>query len=111
MRSRKAHDAIQSAVGFEWDEFNTGKNWQKHRVTPEEAESIFFHEPLLLLTDAEHLSHELRFAAMGETPGGRRLLVIFTLRKKLIRVISARDTNRKESEVYSRYEKEDPSIS
>jgi len=43
---------------------------------------------------------------MGETPAGRGLLVVFTVRKKLIRVISARDMNRRETEAYTRYEKE-----
>jgi uncharacterized DUF497 family protein len=82
------------------------KNWQKHRVSPDEAESIFFHDPLLLRTDTGHSAREKRYAAIGETPAGRRLLVVFTIRRKLIRVISARDTTRKESEAYIRYEKE-----
>jgi uncharacterized DUF497 family protein len=106
VRSRRADDLIQSCTGFDWDEWNTSKNWEKHRVSPEEAEAIFFCEPLLLRSDAGHSKSELRFAALGKTPEGRGLLVICTVRRQLIRVISARDMNRRESEAYARYEKE-----
>jgi uncharacterized DUF497 family protein len=51
---------------------------------------------------------EKRFRILGETLTGRRLFVAFTVRRKLIRVISARDMNRKENEAYARYEKENP---
>jgi hypothetical protein len=106
VRTHKPADPIESCVGFDWDESNSSKNWQKHRVSPDEAESIFFHDPLLLRSDTEHSVREKRYAAMGETPAGRRLLVVFTIRRKLIRVISARDMTRRESEAYTRYEKE-----
>lgn len=106
MRSRKPEQLIETCVGFDWDEWNTSKNWNKHQVTPEEAESIFFHDPLLLRSDAGHSMREKRYLAMGETSAGRGLLVVFTVRNKLIRVISARDMNRREMEVYTRYEKE-----
>jgi hypothetical protein len=97
---------LESCIGFDWDEWNTSKNWSKHRVSPDEAESIFFHDPLLLRSDARHSTREERFLAMGETPAGRGLLVVFTIRGKLVRVISARDMNRREAEAYTRYEKE-----
>lgn len=103
---RRSIDPIQLCIGFDWDEWNTAKNWERHRVTPEEAEDIFFHEPLLLQTDSGHSRREKRYQALGETRTGRRLMVAFTIRKKLIRVISARDMNRREDEAYHRYEKE-----
>jgi uncharacterized DUF497 family protein len=103
---REPKNPLESCIGFDWDEWNTSKNWERHRVTPEESESVFFHDPLLLRSDAGHSKHEKRFHVMGETPTGRRLLVVFTVRRKLIRVISARDMSRKENEVYAKYEKE-----
>ena len=106
MRSREPEDLLETCTGFDWDEWNTSKNWDEHRVTPEEAESIFFHDPLLLRSDAGHSRREQRYLAMGETPARRELLVVFTIRRKLIRVISARDMNRRETEAYRRYEKE-----
>jgi uncharacterized DUF497 family protein len=106
VRTREPQDLLESCIGFDWDEWNTSKNWDKHRVSPDEAESIFFHDPLLLRSDAGHSTREKRFLAMGETPIGRGLLVVFTIRGKLIRVISARDMNRREAEAYTKYEKE-----
>jgi uncharacterized DUF497 family protein len=98
VRSREPENQVESCAGFDWDEWNTSKNWNKHRVSPDEAESIFFHDPLLLRSDAGHSMRERRYLAMGETPAGRGLLVVFTVRRKLIRVISARDMNRREAE-------------
>jgi uncharacterized DUF497 family protein len=99
-------DPLGSCVGFDWDEANTLKNWQKHAVTPEEAEEVFFHEPLLFQEDQRHSAKEKRYQVLGETSVGRRLLVVFAVRKKLIRVISTRDMTQRESEAYDRYEKE-----
>lgn len=106
MRARKPKDPLEACIGFDWDEGNTSKNWDKHRVGPDEGESIFFHDPLLLRSDIGHATREKRYHALGETTAGRRLLVVFTVRRKLIRVISARDMNRRETEAYARYEKE-----
>jgi len=102
----KSSDPTEHCVGFDWDERNTIKNWSRHRVTPEEAEDVFFHEPMLLRADIAHSRTEKRYQAMGETRDGRLLLVVFIVRKNLIRVISARDVNRREREAYKRYEKE-----
>ena len=49
---------------------------------------------------------EKRHYALGQTGAGRRLFVAFTVRRKLIRVISARDMNRNETETYHRHEEE-----
>jgi uncharacterized protein len=91
--------------GFQWDAGNSRKNADKHGVTQSEAEQIFFNEPLLMLTDHQHSHTEPRYHALGRTDDHRRLHVTFTLRQqgRLIRVISARDMNRKER---TRYEQE-----
>ena len=83
-------------TGFEWNEGNSDKNWQKHAVTDSECENIFFNQPLIVGPDPEHSASERRFRALGRTDHGRKLLVIFTVRGMLIRVISARDMTRKE---------------
>ena len=88
--------------GFEWDAGNERKNVDKHGVTKAEAEQMFFNRPLLALADERHSTQELRFHALGHSDGGRLLHVTFTLRQgeSRIRVISARDMNRKERTVY-----------
>jgi len=88
--------------GFQWDEGNGRKNADKHNVSQSEAEQMFFNEPLLLLPDDRHSRNEIRFHALGHTDDNRHLHVTFTLREdgRLIRVISARDINRKERARY-----------
>ena len=86
--------------GFEWDEGNFIKNWEKHGVTASECEQIFFNRPFVSRTDLKHSKKESRYYALGHTDDGRRLFVVFAIRNRLIRVISARDMNRKERKVY-----------
>ncbi len=103
-----ASDLLENCTGFDWDDANAQKNWERHRVAPEEAEDVFFHEPLVIRGDVRHSKIEKRYYALGRTGASRRLFVVFTVRRKLIRVISARDMNRNETENYERYEKENP---
>jgi uncharacterized DUF497 family protein len=97
-------DPLASCIGFDWDDGNTQKNWERHRVTPEEAEDLFFNEPLVVRRDAGHSQRERRYYALGRTGSGRRLFAAFTVRGKLIRVISVRDMNSREQEAYRRHE-------
>ena len=93
-----ATDPLEDCSGFNWDDANTDKNWERHQVTPEEAEDVFFHEPLTVRSDVRHSKREKRYYALGHTGAGRQLFVVFTVRRELIRVISARDMNRNETE-------------
>lgn len=86
--------------GFEWDEGNINKNWKKHKVTYLECEEIFFNEPFVIKTDKTHSEFEERYFALGKTDGGRLLFVVYTIRGDKIRVISARDMNKKERRYY-----------
>lgn len=94
----------KDCAGFDWDDDNAQKNWQRHRVTPEEAEELFFNEPLVVRTDVRHSGREKRYQALGQTATGRRLFVAFTVRRQLIRVISARDMNQNEARLYGKAE-------
>jgi uncharacterized DUF497 family protein len=100
-----AGDPLSECIGFDWDESNAAKNWERHKVTPEEAEDVFFQEPLVVRSDSGHSASEKRYRVLGRTARGRLLFVAFTVRRKLIRVISARDMNRREVEEYRRHEK------
>jgi uncharacterized DUF497 family protein len=91
-------------VGFQWDEGNLDKNLVKHKVENWECEQIFFNAPLLVLADPGHSGAEKRWAAFGQTDASRLLCIIFTKRGDLIRVISARDMNKKEREFYEENE-------
>ncbi len=89
----------QEFSGFDWDAGNGEKNL-KHGVHTSECEQVFFNEPLLILDDPKHSVAEDRFAAFGQTDQGRRLVVVYTHRANLLRVISARDMNRRERDFY-----------
>jgi uncharacterized DUF497 family protein len=93
---------FEKFTGFQWDEENKNKNLIKHQVENWECEQVFFNEPLLVLDDPKHSLTEKRWAAFGMTDIGRYLVIIFTKRGKLLRVISARDMNRKESRFYEK---------
>ena len=85
---------FEKFAGFEWDQGNSTKNLLIHQVEDWECEQVFFNEPLLVLDDPKHSLVEKRWVAFGRTDGGRLLVVIFTKRGKLLRVISARATSR-----------------
>ena len=93
---------LERIAGFGWDDGNNRKSADKHDVSQAEAESVFFNDPLIVAEDARHSRGEQRFNALGKTAQGRLLHVTFTLRADgtLIRVISARDMNRKERKIY-----------
>ena len=91
---------FEKFTGFQWDRGNINKNLIEHNVEDWECEQVFFNEPLIVLDDPKHSLVEKRWAAFGRTEAGRLLVVIFTKRGKLLRVISARDLNRKEIRFY-----------
>jgi uncharacterized protein len=94
---------LSQTIGFNWDEANSGKSASKHSLSRAEAEQIFFDEQLLLADDVKHSQDEPRYHALGQTIEGRLLHVTFTLRdnQTRIRVISARDANRRERAAYA----------
>ncbi len=94
---------LAAVIGFDWDGGNARKN-DKHGVSMPEAEQVFFNRPLLMLIDENHSQAEPRFHVMGRTHAGRRLHLTVTLRggNTLIRVISARDMQRRERDAYER---------
>ncbi len=87
-------------TGFDWNKGNIDKNWIKHKVTVKECEEVFFNLPLLLFTDKKHSQKENRIVAYGLTDKGRTLTIVFTIRENKIRVISARDQQKKERRLY-----------
>jgi uncharacterized protein len=61
---------------------------------------VFFNRPILVAPDSGHSQREVRYASLGVTNGNRRLAIVFTIRGRLVRVISARRTSRRERRVY-----------
>ncbi|MEK7595323.1 MAG: BrnT family toxin [Patescibacteria group bacterium] len=103
-------EVLPSLLEFDWNAGNENKNFLKHQVTNEETEEIFSNEPILVLRDQKHSAHEERFLLLGITNNDRRLSVIFTIRSNKVRVISARDMDKKERKFYEETTKTNTSI-
>lgn len=91
---------IKEPGEFVWNKGNKDKNWIRHKVTNQECEEAFFDEEKKTFKDKLHSKDEERFRVIGETRKRRRLFIVFTVRKNKIRVISARDINKKEVKLY-----------
>jgi uncharacterized DUF497 family protein len=93
---------LDQIAGFDWDNGNSRKSADKHDVSQAEAESVFFNDPLIVIEDVKHNETERRLHALGKTAQNRLLHITFTLGQSatMVRVISARDMNKKERKVY-----------
>lgn len=91
----------KDALEFEWDGGNIGKNL-KHRVEDKEAEEVFLDEDKVIYKDKLHSLLEERFIVLGKTKKDRLLYIAFTKRKNKVRIISARDINKKEVQFYEK---------
>ncbi|MBI4668828.1 MAG: BrnT family toxin [Elusimicrobia bacterium] len=92
-----AEGFVLTLAEFEWDEWNEEKNRIKHHVQPQECEEVFFNHPLFgEIPQSEERFGEQRYYVLGETNEGRKLTVIFTIRRLAVRVISARNMSRRE---------------
>lgn len=91
---------IKEPKQFQWDHGNERKSSDKHCVSKEEAEQVFFNQPLFLLEDKGHSQNEMRLHALGMTDSNRKIHITFTIREDSIRVISARPMHKKERKNY-----------
>lgn len=91
---------LEKLEGFDWDKGNQRKSQEKHGVTDKETEEVFFNRPLFVEVDKKHSLSETRFKVLGKTNTNRYLFLVYTIRKNKIRIISARDQNRKERKTY-----------
>ncbi len=87
-------------MNFEWDENKAVINLSKHGVSFEEAKTVF-DDPLYVdFYDPDHSDYEERYLIVGESNRGRLLIVSYTERGDLIRLISARVVTKAEREAY-----------
>jgi uncharacterized DUF497 family protein len=92
---------------FSWDVWKAISNFEKHGVPFEEAATVFGDSEGLDWEDVAHSKHELRRKRLGRSTVGRVLLIVYTVRrtsdeKETIRIIGARQANRKERQAYAR---------
>ena len=89
---------------FTWDENKAAINIQKHKVSFEEAKTVFDDEEALFMSDPDHSETEERFILLGMSLALRLLIVCNCYRENdnLIRIISARKATKNETDTYVR---------
>ena len=87
---------------FEWDEAKNLKNQQKHKVSFEEAKTIFNDKHATQFYDPDHSANENRFILLGINTKLNVLVVChcFKENETVIRIISARKADKEEQNHY-----------
>ena len=87
---------------FLWDQNKNLANIKKHKISFEEAKTVFFDDNARLIPDPEHSISEERFIILGLTNKFRLLVVVHTYKENddIIRIISARKATKSESKYY-----------
>ena len=90
------------SIRFEWDENKNDINKRKHKVSFEEARTVFYDEAALVIDDPEHSEDEERFIILGLSKRANLLVVCHCCRESdtVIRIISARKATKTESQFY-----------
>ena len=89
-------------IEFSWDARKARQNLQKHKVSFEEAATVFYDEAAIEYFDPEHSVDEDRFLMLGLSGRLRVMVVSYCFKKKdsRIRIISARKATKSEERVY-----------
>ncbi len=86
---------------FEWDDVKAGTNINKHKVSFEEARTVFRDPLAFLFDDEKHSIRERREIIIGNSANGRLLIVCFTERREgVVRIFSSRPATHKERRDY-----------
>ena len=91
------------SITFVWDEKKSRVNLSKHRVSFEEAQTVFFDTNARMIFDPDHSNSEDRYILLGMSALLRILIVCHCSREndgKVIRIISARKATRAEQKQY-----------
>lgn len=89
-------------IRFEWDENKNEINKKKHKISFEEAQTVFYDENALVIDDPEHSQEEERFIILGLSKKANLLVVCHCYRASdtVIRIISARKATKTETKQY-----------
>lgn len=87
-------------LNFEWDEEKAKANLKKHRVSFEEATTVFLDPFSMTNPDPDHSLDEQRYIDIGSSDNGRVLIVVYTERGSNIRIVSCRKATPSERILY-----------
>lgn len=85
-------------VDLEWDRRKAAANLRKHRIDFADAATVLHDERALTVRDDD--AAEDRFVSLGMDALGRLLVVVYTWRGNVARLISARKAARRERAQY-----------
>ncbi len=85
---------------FDWDKQKAASNLSRHKVSFEEAATVFGNPLSDTFNDPDHSTNEQRFLIIGHSDKGKLLFVSHTDDGETVRIISAREPTRTEREVY-----------
>ena len=91
-------------IRFKWNQSKSKLNLQKHGVSFEETQSVFYDDFAIEFFDNDHSGNEDRFILLGMSEKFRILVVCHCHKEEdsIIRIISARKATKKESQFYKR---------
>lgn len=92
-------------IRFEWDENKNEINIKKHKISFDEAKTVFYDEEALVINDPEHSQEEERFIILGLSKEANLLVVCHCYRETdtIIRIISARKATKSETKQYNEW--------
>lgn len=81
----------------------TKKNKRKHKISFEEAKTVFYDDNAILFDDPDHSLEEERFLILGISQTEKLCIVSHCYRdnENVIRIISARKATKNETKVYN----------
>jgi uncharacterized DUF497 family protein len=92
---------LTAGLDFEWDADKANRNVEKHRVSFEEAATVFDDPMFITFIDDEHSVDEERHITIGLSRRGRLLMLAHVDRRDVIRILSARRATKKEEQFYA----------
>jgi uncharacterized DUF497 family protein len=93
---------LTAELDFEWDADRARRNVEKHRVSFEEAATVFDDPMFITFIDDEHSIDEERYITIGLSNLGRLLMLAHADRQDRIRIVSARGATKKEEQFYAK---------
>lgn len=92
-------------IKFQWDENKNQINQKKHKISFEEAKTVFYDAEALVIDDPEHSAEEERFIILGLSQKANLLVVCHCYRESdtTIRIISARKATTSETKQYHEF--------
>ena len=94
-------------IRFEWDEKKNTANKRKHKISFEEAKTVFYDAGARIIDDPDHSELEDRFILLGLSKKANVLMVshCYRLSETVIRIISARRSTIAEAQQYQYFRK------